>query len=1583
MQKLFQKLHNRALPFLLAVLMLASSLPLNVLSIGADTATDGTANGTPSPDGYIYDYDTLKITKDGKETYAMDLLTHEKITISADGLTEDATYQWQIRHNENDNTWINIYDATEKELPVTLALLGNLLRDDHTAMLRCRAYTDTYAYLTSPITVTVKEPTHTTITTPTQTTKDPSFNAGAEDVEFVTVTVQYVRYDFDRNDQGELIIDGEGNYVYNDGAEAFSSYIATLKKGNTLDTTVKFPVLVGYDAFWEAETVSSTFKKFDNQTVNESVVYTVSYKPALVDYSIRYFFQNIYDDKYAEDPNLKSELTDKGYTGAQPPAAQLSPSVDGFTPLFHQPDFISADGSTAFEVYFERNYYLMEFDCDGGYGTETLYVRYGSYIAVPDPVKSGHTFKFWDLERVEDSDGTVVNKKDGVETVDDKLPSTMPAHNSAYIAVWERAETTYTIVYWAQDNGENTFLGSRSQGADSGDIVSGSDDLKDYAAVMGVDHFEQMNYVSADVDRVVEGDGSTIVNVYYEYKTYTLRFYYAISKGDTYYVVGGSTWYFGSWGAATSDDRALLGTYVPNVSHAGEIGEVDQPTLNSKGQDRLDKGSYTSGYETVNGYDYHYISFDARYGSNIRELWPCDVFNPTTVQFKPSGKYNNWTGTTAVVSAWNGEYYVKYTRDPSVNNGNQTVKGKYEVLDDNLLFYNYEVNDETIYADDLDETDDVEGTVSFLCFWENGANVDWSIPELYRYNIYLQVYEGMDTTGKTVVRRDGVDYYLNETYDTCDDSNVSSQTQPSLTGYKQHVVANRNNTYQYANQTHYYQYSGNFEYRFLRTDEYESAQYAEAYEVNFYYDANIHSLSFYNYNATMTAKGGEVDYNTPLSLYRISDSDMQTLYYPQGVEPGSLEFAGWYTSAGCYDGTEVDWSADTMPDNDVTLYAKWTPVVRTVTFYSAYSDIKKDEDDLSDTIYHFMHADNVLHGTNLGSAYLYIPDHPADKTLAPATSSDADLTDYNESLKYDFVGWFYMDENNKKRFAPDSMEVTRDLVLFAEWQTSIDTTYEIKYVLAEDVGVENTLDHQAYPKGTEVATMLFAHSSVGKTKSFEAKAGTALNPAFQSHFFPKTNSHSILMEADASKNTYSFEYVYDDNVFYKIRYLEQGTNKVLHEAVVKSTENAIITEKFLPIKDYLPTSYYLTRALQYDGNATTAIEENTFTFYYVKDDKNGLYSIEYYWENADSTDAFNKDNYSLYESTVGKAPLDNPLVSADDRSETYAKFGFVPVTTMNTVITYNEDGTVKAETPGDSGNVEYTGLTIKVYFRRKAVDYTVQYVEYGGDVLYSMEFKAEMPSDSNNWTPKIGSTVTATAPDSYEKDGVTYYFYATDGKEQTQNLTLRQTASANVITFYFKLREYTIFYEARSTVDGLTDFGFASPNMDYVSRTTDIGGSTATALKGFKFVEWRNAAGLKVCSDAYWKPTDFSGANAEYEIYYYAYFEPIYTTLTVNNQASSSSTDTFLFRVEGNGKVSYIDTVISIQGTGSVTIEGVPVGSYTITELTDWSWENTVASGNESQTIDVESTTTVTFTNTPDPSNWLNGETVNENQFNP
>ncbi|MBR5264356.1 MAG: hypothetical protein IKV50_06655, partial [Clostridia bacterium] len=124
----------------------------------------------------------------------------------------------------------------------------------------------------------------------------------------------------------------------------------------------------------------------------------------------------------------------------------------------------------------------------------------------------------------------------------------------------------------------------------------------------------------------------------------------------------------------------------------------------------------------------------------------------------------------------------------------------------------------------------------------------------------------------------------------------------------------------------------------------------------------------------------------------------------------------------------------------------------------------------------------------------------------------------------------------------------------------------------------------------------------------------------------------------------------------------------------------------------------------------------------------------------------------------------------------------------------------------------------------------------------------------------------------------------------------------------------------------------------------------------------------------------------------YAYFEPVYSTLSITKALGTTTQDTFLFHIKGQGKVSYIDIVVSIQGPGTIVLEKVPVGTYTVTELTDWSWEYTcsavTATGltitgltNGAQFTLGETGGTVTFTNTPNPSNWLSGETVNENQF--
>lgn len=89
----------------------------------------------------------------------------------------------------------------------------------------------------------------------------------------------------------------------------------------------------------------------------------------------------------------------------------------------------------------------------------------------------------------------------------------------------------------------------------------------------------------------------------------------------------------------------------------------------------------------------------------------------------------------------------------------------------------------------------------------------------------------------------------------------------------------------------------------------------------------------------------------------------------------------------------------------------------------------------------------------------------------------------------------------------------------------------------------------------------------------------------------------------------------------------------------------------------------------------------------------------------------------------------------------------------------------------------------------------------------------------------------------------------------------------------------------------------------------------------------------------------------------------------------------FVFSVTGPNGYS---TQVVIPGNGSVTIKGLPAGEYTITEDTSWSWRYEPEDG-AAQTVtvdDVENgTATVTFNNTRDHEQWLDGNAYAWNLF--
>ena len=101
-------------------------------------------------------------------------------------------------------------------------------------------------------------------------------------------------------------------------------------------------------------------------------------------------------------------------------------------------------------------------------------------------------------------------------------------------------------------------------------------------------------------------------------------------------------------------------------------------------------------------------------------------------------------------------------------------------------------------------------------------------------------------------------------------------------------------------------------------------------------------------------------------------------------------------------------------------------------------------------------------------------------------------------------------------------------------------------------------------------------------------------------------------------------------------------------------------------------------------------------------------------------------------------------------------------------------------------------------------------------------------------------------------------------------------------------------------------------------------------------------------------------------------------TKTVTDEADC--TRVFLFKVTG---VNDFEQIICIVGNGSVTLRDMIFGEYTVTELTDWSYDYDIV-GKASQDADLTTgDKTVSFANKAGETNWLRAETYADNRFYP
>ena len=1529
--------------------------------------------------------DAVTVTVDGAKTTQVTLPQSGRVTLEAASETGDTDYQWQI---QLDGDWVNIYDATAATLTLTYAMVSPAL-EGGSAAVRCAAGGES---VSDAVKVTVSYDVEadsadlnrqrdeltqgmSAAAAPRRTPRRVSRSSAPE---YINVTVNYL----------DAVT----------GLPIYTGFSATIKSGEPYSQTVLSPTYLGYAPYWNpndpdtadpgaaTESAQSLALSVGAGYTGETYTVNVYYKAIAVPYAVRYYFQNINDDMYTE--NVDYYRQDRALTGtiiANEALGLGEEQTRGFTKLYHYPEAVAADGSTVFECYYDRNYYQVKLDANGGYGSEHVYARYGTPFVATVPTRHGYRFTGWD-KLGEDGKG------DGKA---DTPPSTVPAENASYIALWESADTTYTVVYWLKNAAgtEYDYMGSQKRSAVAGEVVSGDASwLTADSYICGLTEdaghthnegckpelFRHSVYEKADGNVTIEGDGSTTVNIYYTRKSYTLRFYYGHAWNDSgtprYYVVGGSTYNFGNKDekghpcpdADSYNDMTLL------EKVKGEWGEVQVPD----GEDMSSliseehKAAYTlgtlpeDGSYNSNQRKYYYLEFTAPYGADISDLWPSEVFDkvPLTDAEKATHTSNGGSshldndgwGNYAYFAGWNGEFNIKYTQDHS----NSTIKCYYPLLDDTLL---YDESRISTYGD--------HDRVSFLAFFDNGANVRWSIPHQWTYKLYVEVLPGHEKDEGVAARTvDGVTrYYM--LYDTVfandDNKDIEHQTDPPLPGF----TCMRNKTGGSETET-----NGTL------------ADGRESYTANFYYNRNSYTLTAQNYDEII--QYNDVLYQADLDRRMY---DLLLMPYPKPLEKYAYELGGWYTSPGCFPGSEYV-PGSTMPEHDISLYAKWEPVTYTVRLFKNREAMETYQTTGKEELVYYTQV--VNHGSTLGEI--------------------ADPTDPS-GHGYTFGGWFYEKSGKKVALTPTDTAVKEDLLVYAEWSHLTAQPYLIHYVLKETADAEwRTLlddaslfspeDGKAYTVTSasgesrtyiyyagedggyhqQIAADSRGYANQGSTRTFYPKAGDPYNQmysGFNSGYYPTLASHSITMEEDTPSNptvnVFTFYYVHAATVSYKVEYRYHDTGELIESestgtgSVAKSTSKAVVTERFAVVKDCVPDAFYkrLVLAVVEDGSGGyVGSPDNLVTFYYTKDDKNAFCAVHYMLQNIDAASdepSLQPDGtYANYtESTVHTEGIGEIGATLSITPQTFG--GFTMRSTAS-VRWGDSSDTVQVNAGAFSLTVQKEGTELFVFYTRNTQSYVVRYLRYGSDPNSAQEGDV-LHADASG-TGKYGAVVTAAAE---SIDG--YHCVST----VSQSIVLRPDNSQNEIIFYYEPLQYTVEYRVWAY-----NGGTLNNTLEVVEGKNSFEGTTPAAKSGYTFDGWYQDAACTIpvrekgtVDDATGKltPERSKLTPAPQTNVFYARFKAVYGNVTITREATedeSNGVGTYVYRLTSKDNPAYVVEVTVPKG-GSTTVYDLPCGSYTVEQVNSWSWRYS----DREQTVEIEKdkTKTVKFDGAAVKKKWLTG----------
>ena len=785
------------------------------------------------------------------------------------------------------------------------------------------------------------------------------------------------------------------NYVYksNSGMVA-QPYTAQIEKGSDFRKTLEIPKLFNYSiptdqakglgegiALQKDNTTGDYTLHFDLGAVQENVTVTLYYVAGTAKYTVYHYYQNVEDNGYAQDPTIV-ELTGDidAYTQA------VANNKPGFRCKGVPQTTIAADGSTKVEIYYDREYYTVTFDVNGGIdGPEPIYAKYGTTFdatKIKVPKRTGYTFLGWSPELT----GTV--------TIEQSV---------TYVAQWEaeKGHADYTIVLWGQNanDDEYSYLSSHQAWGHVGHEVTWDPEIeishvhtdKCWERTCGKEEHthtaECLKNCPHTHDLTCYGLNANASSV--NPNEYTK--WWNDSKPETYFeqlgLEDGYLYY--------DDENALFDSadfYYLRLN--GKYYSLTAALFNQLKGDQV--GQTSDG--TSGNPDYYY-----KYSINQSGI-SCTHTHDATC-YSCGMKEHDHSDDCGTLTCGLSETPKKYMSD---------------IQPDSKL-WDYERSDTVTVAADGSSVLNVYFTrkVFTLQFRKAKSNSNnyGTISARWGKNIADEYNAIVKKAGSSFwsENRDASGPYTNY---------IGVMPQRDITYYRYMPDGDGTSTMTYYAEDLNGTYQVIFTLTFKGTnfnvtdeDRYEfegftydhgTANEEDCDGAEFYYKRNTYSLEFYSASQNATDQQHTVKYQAPLSPYA----------YTPTAKPGTLEtnafFVGWYQNPECT-GEPYDLATHTMPNANKALYAKWVNGLYTVRTYT---------DETMQTPYTY-------------EGYTGVQENIEKYTLATAPKDPS-------NPPYVFVGWFYREGETEKPFS-FTMPITRDYELYPKYAMPTSVTYLVHY----------------------------------------------------------------------------------------------------------------------------------------------------------------------------------------------------------------------------------------------------------------------------------------------------------------------------------------------------------------------------------------------------------------------------------------------------------------------------------------------------------------------------------------------------------